>query len=173
LGGVAPVLRCEALYQFDNTFFTNGKAANPATDKEDFEDYDAVHWGMGIDWKFRFRLLNPTHLISITPQFSHKYVLDYPSDYKLMDAGGAPTRENNYDIGLMLNTWYLHEKLFPFVFYQRTIKGSVKSDRWLFKLTYSPNERWSFGTTLYLLEKKGYEAINHKDNISFTVKYQF
>jgi hypothetical protein len=47
---------------------------------------------------------------------------------------------------------------------------------WLFNLAYEPNHIWSFKMWLTLMDNGGnddYRGMDHKDNISFTVHYQF
>jgi len=180
LGGVAPLVRVEALYEFDS-YFT---LVNSLTDYR-FEEYDAIYWGMGVDWKFKWNLLNPRRYFSLVPQFSHRHIRDYPSGTRyLQDAGGGTVSENNYSFSIRMDTWYLHDKLQPFVYFQRDISqdmqhkivGSAKSDMWLFRVTYKPNDIWKFKTQLTLLDNDGnkaYRGMDHKDNISFTVQYQF
>jgi hypothetical protein len=168
LGGVAPVVRAEALYEFDTTFATDGR---PVSDR--FEEYDAIHWGISMDWKIKIPLLNQRRYFTCEPGFIHRHIRDYPSDYKLRGFDAAGMTENRYSITVLAMTYYLHDKLTPSVFYMRRIEGSVKGDTWRFKLEYAPNTTWRFSAMLYLLENKGFEAVDHKDNLSFTVQYQF
>jgi len=92
--------------------------------------------------------------------------------------------ENNYSTAISMDTWYLHDKLQPIIYFQRDIiqdmqrlhKGSSKSDLWLFRLTYKPNHIWTFKAQLMLMGNNGYrlyKGYDHKDNISLTVQYQF
>jgi len=168
LGGVAPVIRAEALYELDTTFSTDGKSGG-----DEFEEYDAIHWGISADWKINIPILNPRRYFTVEPGFIHRYIDDYPSDYKLRGFDAAEMKKNRYSITLLAMTYYLHDKLTPSLFYMRRIEGSVKGDTWRFKLDYAPNTTWRFSAMLYMLEKKGFKTIDHKDNLSFTVQYQF
>jgi len=183
LGGVAPLIRCEALYEFDSAF-TLGDNAN-ATAYE-FEKHDAIFWGFGIDWKFKWNLLNPRRYFSLVPQFTMRHIRDYPSDDKyLMDPGGQTVSEDWYSVLVRLSTQYLHDKLEPMIIWQRDVhqdvqhkidNGSVKYDLWIFRLNYQPNHIWTYKAQLMLWNNDGtrlYRGMDHKDNISLTVQYQF
>jgi len=185
LGGVAPVLRCEALYEFDTTF-TYNDPSNPLAPVARFEEHDVIFWGVGLDWKFKWRLLNPRKFFTLAPQFTHRHVRDYPSSpgTYLQIPSGLIVSENDYSFAVRFETYYLLDKLVPRIFYMRDIKqdvnhitkGSVKGDLWLFQLSYQPDSTWTFQTQLTLLENDGYDkdkGVGNKDNISFTVKYQF
>ncbi len=52
-------------------------------------------------------------------------------------------------------------------------KGSVKSDLWLIKLVYVPNTTWKYTVALFMPENDGFDEVDHQDNLSFTVSYQF
>ncbi len=191
LGGVAPVIRFEALYAFDSSFRTDGYDPNRNPYGEIFEEHDEIWWGMGIDWKFKWNLLNRRRYISFIPEFSQMHIRDYPSKFKLADgttnpgrlrmAGDAAAPENYYIVSVRMDTFYLLDKWQPFVFWMRDIKNSTQGDMWLFKLNYLPNTTWKFTLALYLLQNdlwktvESYEqaGLNHKDNLSFTVQYQF
>ncbi len=179
LGGVAPVVRCEALYGFDGEFRTDGLTANPFGEK--YEKYDEIYYGIGLDWKFKWNLLNPRRFFSLAPEFSHRHILDYPDDYKLRGQGDASVTENHYIISVRMDTFYLHDKLQPFVFWMRDVQGNLKGDMWLMKLKYMPNSTWSYTAALFFLEngmnatvtEHGQRGLGHKDYMSFTVQYQF
>jgi hypothetical protein len=161
LGGVAPLLRAEFIYEFDSTFITADKPTN------DFEKHDAIFYGVSGDWKVKWNLLNPRRYFSIVPVFAHRYVQDYPDDYNLT------VKENTYTLAGSIYTYYLHDKLNPTIAYQRELAGSVKSELWIFKLKYSPNETWTYKAQLFMLQREGFHAVRNKDNISFTIQYQF
>jgi hypothetical protein len=163
LGGQAPLIRCEAVYEFDTTFATSGKPGG-----DEFKEYDAIYWGMGVDWKFKAEWLNPRRYFTLVPQFTHRHIRDYPSSYDL-----DRVTDNTYAFSIRMSTWYLFDKLEPFVFYMRTATGGVKSDLWKIKLTYKPNVRWTYSTNLYMVSGEGFDAVDHQDNISFTIQYEF
>jgi len=184
LGGVAPVLRCEALYGFNSEFRSDGFGF-PYGEK--FEKHDELYWGIGVDWKFRWNLLNPRRFFSLVPEFSHRHIFDYPSDYNLRGQRDASVTENHYIMSVRMDTFYLHDKLNPFIFWMRDVQGNLQGDMWLFKLKYLPNSTWTYTLALTLLENEmmdtvasgtppagfGYRGLGNKDNLSFTVQYQF
>ena len=185
LGGVAPVLRCEALYEFDTTF-TYNNLSNPYAPMYDFEQHDAIFWGIAMDWKFKVNLINERRYISLVPQFTHRYIRDYPSapNTYLQNVSGSIVSENNYSFSVRMDTWYMNDKIQPFIYYQRDIRsdvsgitdGSVKADLWLLALTYAPNSTWSYKVQATFLDGAGWDkdrGMGNKDNICFTVKYQF
>ena len=172
LGGVAPVLRFETFYGFDNTFATSGKANPLLGQVEDFEKYDEMRYMVGIDWKIRVRWLNPRDSFMISPQFIHQHILDYPSSYELTGTAG-PVKKNNYNTTLMISTSYFHNKLKPMVFWGRSYQGSVKGDMILAQLVYERDHHWNFTLQGFWAENDGMDAIDHKDHISFTVGYRF
>ncbi len=168
LGGVAPLVRAEAKYEFDTTFSSYERPGG-----DGFEEYDVIQWGISMDWKIKIPMLNKRRYFSCEPGFIHKHIRDYPSTYTLRGFSYSEETENKYDIVVLASTQYLHDKLTPSVFYMRTIKGSVKGDTWRIKLDYAPDTTWKYSVMLYLLENDLYDAVDHKDNISFTVQYQF
>jgi len=182
LGSVAPVIRVEALYSFDSTFTTNGKATITdllAGKTEDFEQYDFIHYSIGIDWKIRVSWLNARDGIMISPQFVHKHVLDYPADYGLLAAGGVPTAADNYTVSLLIRTTYFHNKIIPLVFWQYVVtgpqvgKGSVEGNMVMFQLTYEQSYRWNYTLQSVFVMGTALQPLSHKDNLTFTVAYKF
>jgi len=212
LGGVSPLVRCEGIYEFGSTFTSVGRAnpflitSNPP--KEDYIRRDAYNWGIGLDWKFKCSLLNPRRYFTFVPQFSHRHIVDYPDhdlvggrrgaptyhSYGLRDAGGLMTSPDMYTYSIRMDTWYLHDRLQPFIFYMRDIRsqvtrdnyyatlqdgpytGKVKSDLWLFKLVYEPNHIWKYSLAFLHVGNDGFRkerGMDHKDNISLTISYQF
>jgi len=186
LGGVAPLLRCEFIYEFDSQF-TYNNASNPfAPVYELGYESDAIFWGLGLDWKFKWDLLNERRYFTFMPQFMHRHIKDYPTgegEY-LQLPGGEVTAENWYTFFCMLMTQYMHDKLTPTIIYMRDVHsdvqhvtdGSLKYDLWLFKLKYEPNTTWSYKAQLTLMNNDGNRfsrGMDNKDNISFTVQYQF
>jgi len=176
--------------------------------KEDYIRRDAYNWGIGLDWKFKCSLLNPRRYFTFVPQFSHRHIVDYPDhdlvggrrgaptyhSYGLRDAGGLMTSPDMYTYSIRMDTWYLHDRLQPFIFYMRDIRsqvtrdnyyatlqdgpytGKVKSDLWLFKLVYEPNHIWKYSLAFLHVGNDGFRkerGMDHKDNISLTISYQF
>jgi len=191
LGGVSPLIRGELTYEFDSTFATKGLVvpySDPWPSKERWEEHDVLYWGLGVEWKIKWNLLNPRRMISLTTQFGHKHIKDYPDTdsetgraYTLTGPLGTDVSENQYNIYALLRSQYLHDKLTPTIVYVRDIKsdvthstsGSIKGDTWIFRLQYEPNHIWTFKTQLTLMENDGNDPVDNYDNLSFTVQYQF
>jgi len=168
LGGVAPLIRTELIYEIDSTFVSSGKGVAV----QEYEKHDAVYWGIGIDWKIKAGFLNPRRMIAVVPQLSHRHIFDYPKGYTLNDTGGAAVEDDVFTASLRLSTSYYNDKIAPTIYFQRDVNGE-NSDLWLFKVTYTPDYHWKYALQMYLVGNKGYEAVDNKDNISLTVSYQF
>jgi len=164
LGGIAPVLRLEAFYAFENTFET-------ATST--FEKFDETRWAIGIDWKIWARWLNPRAAFMISPQFYHRKVLNYPSDG--LTQSGVLVRDNNYQASLLISTSYFHNKIAPQCIWARNI--SERANLFKIQVIYERSDVWNYtlGTLLINGEKtgKGFEPFTNKDQIYFTVGYRF
>jgi len=148
-----------------------------------------IYWGLGVEWKIKVPWLNRRKNISIMPQFGMKHIKDYP-DYispmsgkrvVLTEGLSKVVAENNYNIFVNVNTMYMNDKLKPSITYMRDIRsdvenvtdGSMKNDRWIFNLAYDYNYKWTYKVRCTLVSNELDDAIDHYDNISFTVQYQF
>lgn len=171
LGGVAPVLRLEGFYAFSNTF-TNDQ-------KNTFETHDEIRWAIGVDWKVKVDWLNPRAYFMISPQFYHRYVVDYPDAGQTLTAtASTAVKENNYQTSLMINTTYFHNKLQPSIFwlgdwtYGRS--GFIRP-----QLKYEYSSNWDFTLGAIFLygdadaSGKGFEPLRYKDHVYFTASYRF
>jgi hypothetical protein len=188
-GGVSPMLRGEFTYEFDSTFTTNGLASPGQTaTKENFVERDMIYWGLGVEWKIKVPWLNRRKNISIMPQFGMKHIKDYPDfddatgrPVYLSGPLGSPVSENMYNIFVNVNTAYMNDKLRPSITWMRDIRsdvadqidGSMKNNRWIFNLAYAPDYKWTYKIRCTLVSGDLDDVIDHYDNISFTVQYQF
>ena len=188
LGGVSPLLRGEFTYHFDATFATNGLGIPTTPIRDQYWEHDYIYWGLGIEWKIDIPWLNDRRNIGIMPQFGHQHIMDYPdgtgpigAPITLTGPLQATVSENMYNIFVNINTRYMNDKLSPSITYLRDIrsdvthstKGSVKKDTWIFNLKYEPDYKWSYKLRLSLFANDGNDSVDHYDNISFTVQYQF
>jgi hypothetical protein len=161
LGGVAPVLRLEGFYAFDSTFTTE--------DMSEFVKHDDFRYVVGVDWKVKIPFLNERAYFLISPQFYHRKIIDYPS------AGLNGLEDDNYQTSIMINTTYFHNKIIPSVFWLRDITNH--SNFFKYAVDYEYTDKWKF--TLGALffdgsdEGKGFEPLDHKDQIFATVSYKF
>jgi hypothetical protein len=165
LGGVAPVLRVEAFYAWENTFET---ALNT------FEKNDEIRWAIGIDWKVWIRAINPRAAFMISPQFYHRKVLNYPG-YLLSYDGGYAIRDDNYQASLMINTSYFHNKIQPMFFWLRDI--TERGNMFKIQCTYERSDVWNYTLGVLLLDGRStgrsFQCLNNKDQIYGTVGYRF
>jgi len=190
-GGVSPLLRGEFIYEFDATFGQKNTVPPGGFSglRDQFVEHDMIYWGLGVEWKIKVPWLNRRKNISIMPQFGMKHIKDYP-DYispmsgkrvVLTEGLSKVVAENNYNIFVNVNTMYMNDKLKPSITYMRDIRsdvenvtdGSMKNDRWIFNLAYDYNYKWTYKVRCTLVSNDLDDAIDHYDNISFTVQYQF
>lgn len=169
LGGVSPILRLEAFYGFDNTFSTT-----LAPGLDDFETHDEIRYAVGIDWKIKVKWLNPRAYFLISPQFYHRHVLDYPSNYDLWSFRGK-VEEDTFQTTLMIMTTYMHNKLEPSVFWlaDHTIEGGFIRPQ----IEYEYSDKWNFtlGALFVYSTESGtaLDGIENKDHIYFTIGYKY
>jgi hypothetical protein len=177
LGGVAPVIRMEGVYMFDATNVTSFNDVQVGVPSR-FEKSNEIRWMIGADWKVKISLLNPKHFITISPQFYHRHIVSEPHGYKLQDLNGE-FEDNNYITSLMVTTNYKNNTIIPFAFWMRDITN--KGDFFIFKLTYAPTEVWKYTVGALFIQSdasniyvgNGFKPLEHKDQLFFTVMYQF
>lgn len=169
LGGVAPVLRAEALYAFDTTYST--------TDNK-FWETDEFRSMVGFDWKFKFNLLNPRAFFLLSGQYFYQKIIDYPQ--ALVHLNQRPSlpgalEEDNNKYTLLLNTTYLHNKLKPNIFWIHDITNSADFIKIWVDYEYNHNWLFSLGSLFLSGDEpgKGYEPMDHKDQVYGTVTYRF
>jgi hypothetical protein len=166
LGGIAPVLRVEAFYAFDNTF--------EAAPTNGFKKLDEVRYAIGIDWRVKLKFLNERDAFMVSPQFFHRKILDYPS-YTLTQNGGISVRDDNYATSLMVQTTYFHNKIIPSFFWLRDI--TEKANLIKVQVSYERSDVWNYTLGLLLLNGgktgDGFQALTNKDQVYFTVGYRF
>lgn len=160
LGGVAPVIRFEGFYGFDNTF---------TTALETFEKHDEIRWALGVDWKIRVDMLNPRAYFMISPQIYHRKILDYPS------YGIKNLEDDNWQSSLMINTTYWHNKIQPSIFWLRDI--TTNSDMFRMQVIYEHSHKWNYTLGALILTGEdtglGFEPLENKDQVYFTASYRF
>ena len=161
LGGVSPVLRLETFYAFKSTF---------ATAINTFDKSDEFRWAVGIDWKISIPFLNPSAYFSISPQFFHRGIVEFPSGHGLVNL-----EKNNYQVTLLIKTSYFNGKLVPTFFWLRDI--NTRSDFFKLELMYDYTHNWRFtlGSLLFRGDErgKGFEVFDHKNQVYFKVTYRW
>ncbi len=173
LGGVAPVLRFEAFYGFDNTFGTKNGPAPTST-----EEHDEIRYAVGIDWKIKINWLNPRAYFTLSPQFYHRKVFDYPSGYTLhQNATTGSVFEDTYQTTLMARTTYFHNKLEPMFVWVNNWTSEEEGRFYIYQLKYDYSHNWEFKLGAVLIDgdvpQEGFEVFNEKDHAYFTVSYKF
>jgi hypothetical protein len=171
LGGVAPVVRLETFYAFNNTFtFTD-----PITQAQRFAKSDEFRGAIGVDWKVKIPILNRETGFTISPQLYYRRIIDFPSIEDVATSGGTPVKKNNYQTTLMISTQYLHSKLTPSFFWLRDINS--KSDFFRLQLVYDYSNKWHFTLGSLLLggnkNGQGFDLFNNKDQIYFKISYKW
>ncbi len=177
LGGVAPVLRFEGLYAFNNTFSTNNNNAGQYMLEQgnNFWTSDEYRWMVGLDWKVKINALNPKAYFFISPQVYQRHIMDYPQIGHVGDQVGMIQYKDTWTTSLLINTSYLHTKLQPSLFWMRDW-----SNRWsMFKgeVAYEYSDKWKYTLgSIYVVGEKtgqGFTGFNYKDNVYVTVSYRF
>jgi len=163
LGGVSPVLRFEAMYEFDHVF------------KEAWEtmryESDFLRTGVGIDWKLKIPFLNSRSYINIMPQLLYDKIMDYPDNFELFYS----PYDDLYSASLVLFTGYFNQKLVPefAMFYDITHKAYMI----LPSITYKFNGNCDFKLMAGFFggekEGLGLQPFENKDYIGFKIKYKF
>ncbi len=166
LGGVAPVLRAEALYAFNNTF-TNAN--------QEFETHDEMRAAVGMDWKIKIKPLNPSTYFSISPQIYNRRIMSYPDQYNGLSDWNDTVKENTWTTTLFISTSYFHNKLQPSFFWMRdwTMKGAMYKPQ----IAWEKDTSWkySLGMVIFDGESTGHslQRLSHKDQVYLTVSYKF
>jgi len=169
LGGVAPVIRLEALYAFNSTY---SNSMNGYTKTDEFRGV------FGVDWKVKVNVLNPKAYFMISPQYFYQRVMDYPSGgVTLTQRGTLPGGfgTNNHKATLMMNTTYLHNKLQPLFFWYHDFTN--RADYYLLKVAYEQSSHWIYtvGALFFHGNREGrrFEVFDNKDQVYFMVNYRF
>jgi len=108
-----PVLRVEALYEFEKTFNTGRMTA---TDLLVLKKYDQIRYMIGFDWAMKMSWINPAKNIFVSGQFFHQHTLKYK--------GGADAPrpvplytwtypKNQFYTSLLLRTEYKNDNVVP------------------------------------------------------------
>jgi hypothetical protein len=168
LGGVAPVLRLETFYAFNNTFTFSNPLSGGVIQR--FEKSDEFRGSIGADWKVRIPFLNPNTYFFISPQFFYRRIMDYPSFEEIQGL-----KKNNYQTTLMINTSYFHNKLTPSFFWMHDINS--KSDMFRLQLVYDYSNKWHFTLGGLLLNGskrgEGFQLFENKNYIYFKIAYKW
>jgi hypothetical protein len=160
LGGVSPVLRAEAMHEFDHTFVNQDV---------EFVKSNYLRTGVSLDWKAKIRALNDKAYFTVMPQFFYDRILDKKSGW---DVGQD---ENSYTLGLLLETTYLNARLKPSMAWMHDFNG--EADLLLPSLTYTRTYQWEYTLEALLIDARensgNLDLFRHKNYIGFKIKYNW
>jgi hypothetical protein len=92
-----------------------------------------------------------------------------------MSSASTRTPEDSLLTTLTMSTTYFHNKIQPFLFWQRDIVN--RSNMFVFKLAYEHDHHWKFTLgALYIDGNKvgwGAQGMEHKNSVYFTTLYRF
>ena len=169
LGDVAPVVRVEAFYAFDNTF---------ASSLNRYIHSDEFRGAIGLDWKVKIPFLNARTYFGISPQFYWRRIIDYPSVARV---SGLASEElpglykDNFQSTLGINTQYFHGKLSPSFFWLRDWRTS--SDFFRFQVVYDHDYHWhlTIGALVFDGSKtnQGFNVFEDKNQLYFKISYKW
>lgn len=168
LGGVAPVIRLEALYAFDSTY---ANSINTLTKTDEFRGV------FGLDWKVKINFLNPRAYFFISAQYFYQRIIDYPEGVTLTQRNSLPPGldVNNHKATLLINTTYLHNKLQPMFFWYHDFTN--RADFFKLQVAYEQSNHWIYTLGSIFLsgsrEGRGFQVLENKDQLYATVTYRF
>lgn len=176
LGGVAPVLRFEGLYAFNNTFSSNNNVPLYMREQgNNFWTSDEYRWMVGFDWKIKVDALNPSAYFFISPQVYQRHIMDYPPAGHVGDPVTAIQYQDTWTTSLLVNTTYFHTKLQPSFFWLKD--WSSRSQFFKPEVSYEYDDHWKYtvGAIIVSGEKapQGFQSFNYKDYVYFTTSYRF
>ncbi len=167
LGGVNPLIRLEARYQWDKVYAD--------ADQTRYIESDYLDTGIGIDWKVKWNLLNERAYFTVMPQFFYSRIMDFPDDTKLNDTDDSfLPDEDYYTVSLVLSTSYINGKLVPQVAGGYLFNN--EAHLLIPSLTYMMSNTWHFtlesgffggkerNVPLWLFRKNDYFALKVKYN---------
>lgn len=109
-----PVLRVEALYEFEKTFNT-GNTPLPV-DALALRKYDQIRYMIGFDWAMRMKWVNPKKNVFVSGQFFHQHTLNYRGGLDAPRPVPLYTwtyPKNQFYSTLLLRTEYFNENVVP------------------------------------------------------------
>jgi len=187
LGSVAPVLRLETFYAFNNTFTD---ALSVPFSQNTFKEFDEFRLAFGFDWKVRIRPLNQRAFFFISPQVFYRRIGGFsgpdpsgPVDW--FDTTLTRMGKHNWTTSLFISTVYLNAKLTPSFFWLHD--QEFGSDFFRLQATYDWSYNWRFtlGALLFSGKKlpgeenstfksnNSFDLFKHKDQIFFKITYKW
>ncbi len=178
LGGVAPVIRLETFYAYNNTF--TDAFATGAPSLNIFRTFNEFRAAFGCDWKVKIPLLNQRGYFTISPQVFYRRV-DLPNGAQdWFDTALTRVGKNNWLYSLYISTSYLNARLTPSLFWLRD--QEFGSDFFRLQITYDWTQKWRFtiGALLFTAKElplfksnNSFDLFKHKDQIFFKITYKW
>ncbi|MBN2468008.1 MAG: hypothetical protein JXD19_07640 [Deltaproteobacteria bacterium] len=109
-----PVLRIEALYEFEK-FFNTGNTPLPF-DALVLRKYDQIRYMIGFDWSMKWKWINPGKNVFVSGQFFHQHTLKYRGGLDAPRPVPLYTwtyPKNQFYSSLLLRTEYFNERVVP------------------------------------------------------------
>jgi hypothetical protein len=178
LGNVAPVVRLEAFYAFNNTF-SDALTTVYTADWDKFKQFDEFRIALGVDWKIKIPMLNQRAYFFISPQvYLRRVDISGPEDW--YDTALTRVGKYNWTTSLFVSTMYLNAKLTPSFFWLHD--QEFGSDFFRLQATYDWSENWRFTLgSLFFNAKElatmkagnSFDLFTNKSQLFFKVTYKW
>ncbi len=182
LGNVAPILRIEGFYAYQNTF-TDSLSA-PVSLNE-FKKFNEFRIALNVDWKIKIPFLNPKAYFFINPQIYYRGVRHTGGPQDWFDTALTRVGRHNLMTTLYIDTVYLNAKLRPSFFWIHDFEFG--GDYYLPQLMYDWSDNWriTLGALIFHGKKlpgwengsfksnNGFELFKHKDQIFLRITYRW
>lgn len=154
-------MRMESIYAFDNTFVTSINT---------FDEHNELRWAVALDYKWIIPFINPRAGVSISPQFIHRKIMNYPSNYELSSLKG-----NNYTATLSISTSYFNTRLTPSVFWWYDITNAAHFIKPQVEYAYSSKWKFTLGALIMAGNKEGqgFALFDNKNQVFFKAEYRW
>jgi len=183
-----PILRVEALYQFDKKYNVSNPfmaALPPAFNiplqppfgppGDYVDESDEIRWMMGLDWfALRIPWINSKNKVTLSSQFINFHIMDH-QDTMYQGPYNWHLEEDFIAWSLLMGTAYWKEKIRPQIIYVRDttynsffIKPRVQIDI---------GDNWRTEVGAYLVdgahEERQFGLFDNRDSVYLKIKYQF
>jgi hypothetical protein len=180
IGGVEPVLRLEAKYQFGKKYLNYGKWATELVTQQSNNFYSNIvesdYRVVGINFEFKIKAPWQRAYFFFLMEGNFNDIKDYDDDWRL-DLTGVP-RESWWNTAVVAQTGYFRSKLLPSVVWFNQNSGDVQFVQPAVQYIYNSSLSFWFKYSHFFGTVKEVEGLvpplyNHKDNVLFKVVYQW
>jgi len=183
LGNVAPVVRLESFYAFDNTFTD---ALSAPVFQNEFKKFDEFRAGINIDWKIKVPFLNRRANFFINPQVYYRRIdISTNTGQDWFDTALTRVGKHNWTTTLYVDTVYLNAKLRPSIFWIHD--WEFGGDYLLPQVIYDWSSNWcvTLGALIFAAKdlpgkengtfksNNGFDLFKHKDQIFLRLTYRW